>query len=203
MKKLQIALISLLMVFPLCFAVAGDDKEEKYAETMAKFKQNPTVSKFLGEAYGYAVFPTIGKGGLGIGGAHGKGRVYKGSAVTGTTKMSQVTIGFQAGGQAFSQIVLFENKKSFDKFTTGKFEFGAQATAVAIQASAGAAAGTTGNTAGASSKADAGKQNAEWVNGMVVFTYAKGGLMYEASLGGQKFSYKAKGKDKSKDKEKK
>ncbi|SMF28960.1 Lipid-binding SYLF domain-containing protein [Alteromonadaceae bacterium Bs31] len=198
MKHLSHIIISVLLVLPLSFAYGGEGKDEKYAESLATFKENPIVQKFLSKAYGYALFPTIGKGGLGIGGAHGKGRVYKSGTETGTTKMTQITIGFQAGGQAYSQIILFENKKSFDKFTSGEFEFGAQATAVAIKASAGAAAGTTGNTAGATSKGDAGKQTAEWVNNMVVFTYAKGGLMYEASLGGQKFSYKSKGESKKK-----
>jgi len=194
--------IALLLAFPFVCVHAGDDNKN-YNEALAKFKANPTVQKFLSSAYGYALFPTIGKGGLGIGGAHGKGRVYQAGNLKGTSKMTQVTIGFQAGGQAFSQLILFKNKDAFDKFTTGKFEFGAQATAVAITASAGAAAGTTGNTAGATSKADAGAQAAEYVNGMMIFTYAKGGLMYEASIGGQKFSYKPAGeKGKGKEKEK-
>ncbi|XEM48886.1 YSC84-related protein [Agaribacterium sp. ZY112] len=172
------------------FSATSFADDDKYAESLAKFKANPAVGSKLNSAYAYALFPTIGKGGFGIGGAHGKGKVYKSGAVTGTSKMSQLTIGLQLGGQAYSQIILFQNKKAYDQFTSGKFEFGAQATAVAITASANASAGTTGNAAGASSKADAGVQNAEWVNGMLVFTYAKGGLMYEASIGGQKFSYK-------------
>jgi len=180
-----------LITLPFTLAQAGEDK---YAESLAEFKKSAVVQKFLKDAYGYALFPTIGKGGLGIGGAHGKGQVYRAGTVTGVAKMSQLTIGLQAGGQAFSQIIFFENQKSFEQFTKGEFEFGAQATAVAITASANAQAGTTGNAAGASRKADAGVQKAEYVKGMVVFTYAKGGLMYEASLGGQKFSYKSKEK---------
>ncbi|TVZ41197.1 Las17-binding protein actin regulator [Alteromonadaceae bacterium 2753L.S.0a.02] len=184
----------LIVIFSLLFfqiAVAGNDEDENYRHALAKFQTNPNVSAKLAKAYGYALFPTIGKGGLGVGGAHGSGRVYKAGAVTGTTKMTQITIGFQAGGQAYSQLILLQDKRAYDSFTSGEFEFGAQATAVAITASAGAAAGTTGNTVGASAKANAGKQAADYVNGMMVFTYAKGGLMYEAALGGQKFSYKA------------
>ena len=184
-----------LLLTPLTNLYADD---AKYSATMAEFKKNPVVQKFLGKAYGYAVFPNIGKGGLGIGGAHGKGKVYQGGNVTGTTKMTQLTIGLQAGGQAYSQLIMFENKASYEKFTKGEYEFGAQATAVAIKASANAAAGTTGNAAGATSKGDAGAQNAQYVNGMVVFTYAKGGLMYEASLGGQKYKFEALNKKKEK-----
>ncbi|WP_185233831.1 YSC84-related protein [Teredinibacter franksiae] len=184
-----------LLLTPLTNLYADD---AKYSATMAEFKKNPVVQKFLGKAYGYAVFPNIGKGGLGIGGAHGKGKVYQGGNVAGTTKMTQLTIGLQAGGQAYSQLVLFENKASYDKFTQGEYEFGAQATAVAIKASANATAGTTGNAAGATSKGESGAQNAQYVNGMVVFTYAKGGLMYEASLGGQKYKFEALNKKKEK-----
>ena len=168
---------------------AGDDDNKKYQEALAKFKENPTVSQFFGKSYGYALFATIGKGGFGIGGAHGKGRVFKSGAHTGNTKMTQVTIGFQAGGQAFSQIIFFENQEAYDKFTTGKFEFGAQASAIAIQASANAQAGTTGNAANASGTDEVGKAAAQYTNGMVVFTVAKGGLMYEATVGGQKFNF--------------
>jgi lipid-binding SYLF domain-containing protein len=144
----------------------------------------------IASSYGYAVFPTIGKGGLGIGGAGGSGCVYAGGKQTGTSKMGQVTIGFQAGGQAFSQIILFENQESFDKFTTGKFEFGAQATAVALTAAAQAEAGTKGaaSSVGVSDEKSGGN-TASFTNGMAVFTVAKGGLMYEASIGGQKFGY--------------
>lgn len=103
--------------------------------------------------------------------------------------MTQLTVGLQLGGQAFSQIIFFEDKRAFDEFTNGNFEFGAQATAVAITAGASAAATTTGDSASASG----GKHDATTVgkyhNGMATFTVAKGGLMYEASVGGQKFSY--------------
>jgi lipid-binding SYLF domain-containing protein len=106
--------------------------------------------------------------------------------------MTQVTIGLQLGGQAYSEIIFFESKAAFDKFTSGNFEFGAQASAVAITAGASAQAGTSGATAGASATQKDAATAAKYTNGMAVFTVAKGGLMYEASLGGQKFSYTPK-----------
>ena len=138
------------------------------------------------------MFPTIGKGGIGIGGAHGSGRVYVKDAYVGDTSMTQITLGFQLGGQAYSQIIFLEDERAFNEFTGGNFEFSAQATAVAITAGASASTSTTGNTAGASG----GKNNAalagDYQKGYAIFTVAKGGLMYEASIGGQKFSYKPK-----------
>jgi lipid-binding SYLF domain-containing protein len=106
--------------------------------------------------------------------------------------MTQITVGFQLGGQAFSQIIFFEDKRAFDEFTGGNFEFGAQATAVAITAGASAQAGTTGPSASASGTQHRSKNIAEYYKGMAVFTVTKGGLMYEASIGGQKFNYKRK-----------
>ena len=106
--------------------------------------------------------------------------------------MTQITVGFQLGGQAYSQIIFFEDKRAYDEFTNGNFEFGAQATAVAITAGASAQAGTTGPSATASGTQHAAKTAAKYYKGMAVFTVAKGGLMYEASIGGQKFGYSPK-----------
>ncbi len=161
---------------------------DNYSDTVDLFR-NAVSSEFFDNSYGYAVFPTIGKGGVGIGGAHGQGRVYSKGAHVGDTKMTQLTIGFQLGGQAFSQIIFFEDERAFTEFTSGNFEFGAQATAVAITASASAAVTTTGTAASASGgKNDAKTIGADY-KGMAIFTVAKGGLMYEATVGGQKFSY--------------
>lgn len=177
-----------LLVLPLLMASLAwaDD----YADTVKVFKSAGESGKFFQNAYGYAVFPTIGKGGVGIGGAHGKGRVYAGGKHVGNTSMTQVTIGAQLGGQAYSQIIFFEDKRAFDEFTYGNFEFGAQATAVAITAGASASAGTSGRSAGASSGRHDAATVGAYNKGMAIFTVAKGGLMYEASVGGQKFSYK-------------
>ena len=192
MKLFKILVAGSFLVFGASSAWA-DATPAECQETAANFKSlSGNLSSLLGSAYGYAVFPTIGKGGFGIGGAGGSGCVYAGGGQTGTSKMGQVTIGFQAGGQAFSQIILFEDKETFDKFTTGEFEFGAQASAVALTAAAQAEAGTKGSTAavGTSDEKSGGKA-ASYTNGMAVFTVAKGGLMYEASIGGQKFGYEA------------
>jgi hypothetical protein len=164
---------------------------EDYSGTIKIFKTSPAVQPFFETAYGYAVFPTIGKGAIGIGGAHGKGQVYRGGKVTGYTSMTQLTIGFQLGGQAYTQIIFFKDKRAYDEFTSGNFEFGAQATAVAITAGATAQAGTGGGGASATAGGGkAGKQESGYENGMAIFTYVKGGLMYEASIGGQKFNFK-------------
>lgn len=119
--------------------------------------------------------------------------MYAGGKVVGFTSTSDVSIGFQAGGQAYSQIIFFQDAEALKKFTTGKFEFAASASAIAVQSSAGASSGTEGTGASASGSKTAEKHtaNAEYQNGMVVFTMAKGGLMYAATIAGQKYSYDA------------
>ncbi len=191
-KGIQACLLGMLLALPLAGAWAEESEEAKYRDTIKVFQDAGESGGFFGNSYGYAVFPTIGKAGLVVGGAYGKGRVYAGGTHVGDTSMTQMSLGFQAGGQAYSQIVFFEDKRAFDEFTSGEFEFGAQATAVAITAGVSAGATTTGSSAGASG----GKHDATTVGsyhkGMAVFTVAKGGLMYEASVSGQKFSYTAR-----------
>ena len=154
-------------------AFAQKDVSDKSAEAIKEFKKtNEKIDKYFSSAYGYAVFPSIGKGGLGIGGATGNGTIYKGGAVVGDCKMTQLTIGFQAGGQSYSEVIFFQDKASFERFTADKFEFSAQATAVAL-------------TSGAAFDVD-------YRDGILVFTVVKGGLMYEASVGGQKFKTEMK-----------
>jgi lipid-binding SYLF domain-containing protein len=159
---------------------------EECQQTLANFKELGNVPELLAESYGYAVLPTIGKGGMGIGAAGGTGCVFAGGRHTGNVSMGQITIGFQLGGQAYSQIILFKNADTYNDFTKGQFEFGADATAVAL--TYGAAAGAS--TKGASASAGDTKGVGAWKRGMAVFTLAKGGLMYEASIGGQKFNFK-------------
>jgi lipid-binding SYLF domain-containing protein len=187
-KRLFAWLVPLVLAAALTPAHADD-----YTTTINKFKKAGESASFFNNSYGYAVFPTIGKGGVGIGGAHGKGHVYEKGAYVGDASMTQVTVGAQLGGQAFSQIIFFEDKRAFDQFTTGEFEFGAQANAIAITAAAGASA-STGAGAGTnkSVSSDTAATKGGYKDGMAVFTVAKGGLMYEASIGGQKFSYKPK-----------
>lgn len=167
-------------------AVASD-----YEDTIQSFRAADDTAEFFDSAYAYVVFPTIGKGGIGIGGAHGSGRVYRQGEYVGKTKVTQLTIGLQLGGQAFSQMIFLEDERAFESFTSGNFEFSAQATAVALTAGVSAEANTGGGaTAGASGgRNDASLSHGGYRKGMAIFTIARGGLMYEASLGGQKFSY--------------
>lgn len=162
---------------------------EKCKETLGKFRNLGNVPELLAESYGYAVLPTIGKGGIGIGGAGGTGCVFARGTHTGKVSMGQITIGWQLGGQAYSQIILFKNVDVYNDFIKGQFEFGADATAVAL--TYGAAAGAS--TKGASASAGDTKAAGAWKRGMAVFTLAKGGLMYEVSIGGQKFKFKPLG----------
>jgi lipid-binding SYLF domain-containing protein len=180
--------------FGACFLTLGallalPAQADEYDETIAVFRKAEESGKFFTNAYGYAVFPTVGKGGIGIGGAYGKGRVYEKGKVIGDTSMTQLSAGFQLGGQAFSQIIFFQNAEALRLFTKGEFEFGAEASAVAITLGASAKAGSTGATAGASAVPDKAKVVGAYNKGMAVFTIAKGGLMYEATISGQKFSY--------------
>jgi lipid-binding SYLF domain-containing protein len=184
------ALLTSLLLGVLALALPAPASADNYSETIKIFKDAGESAQFFGKSYGYAVFPNIGKGGLGVGGAYGKGQVYAGGALVGKTSMTQLSFGFQAGGQGYSMIIFFEDNRAFDEFTSGNFEFGAQASAVAITAGAQAGAGTGGATAGASG----GKKDAttvgEYKKGVAPFVIIKGGLMYEAALSGAKFSYK-------------
>jgi len=187
----KLTILVFLAVFLAGINIAYADS---YSETIDVFKKSDTVKPFFENCYGYAVFPTIGKGGIGIGGAYGTGRVYAKGTPTGTAKLFKGTIGFQLGGQAFSQMIFFEDQRAFEEFTSGNFEFDAAASAVAITAGVQAKAGTEGATAGASAGPATGKQvKTSYRKGMAVFVQAKGGLMYEAAIGGQKFSYTADG----------
>jgi lipid-binding SYLF domain-containing protein len=173
-------------------AASAPARADDYADTVQLFKNAGQSGTFFDKAYGYAVFPTVGKGALGIGGARGKGRVYAQGKYVGDATLTQVSIGFQAGGQAYSQIVFFEDERAYREFTSGEFGFGAGVSAVAITAAASATASTTGNSAGISGGKKDATTTGEYFKGMAVFTIAKGGLMYEAALAGQKFSFRAK-----------
>jgi len=165
---------------------------DKYDDTVTLFKNAGQSASFFAKSYGYAVFPTIGKGGLGIGAAHGSGRVYQQGQYVGDTSLTQITVGLQAGGESYSQIIFLEDQRAFEEFTSGNFEFDATAGAVAITASAQGSTGTTGSSVAASGgKKDAATAGG-YHKGMAVFTIVKGGAMYQATLGGQKFSYKAR-----------
>jgi lipid-binding SYLF domain-containing protein len=174
MKVQSMVICLILTAMAASGAAAWDAEEEKKAqEAVAEFrKADPKMEAFFDKAYGYAVFPTVGKGGIGIGGAYGSGLVYAKGAVTGRTSLKQVSVGFQWGGQAYREIIFFEGKENFEDFTAGNFELSGQVSAVAV--TAGIAAET------------------KYSNGVAIFTMAKGGLMYEAAVAGQKFSYDPK-----------
>ncbi len=183
--RIRTALMAVLLV-----GWSGHALADGYDDALEVFKRAGASADYFDNSYGYALFPTIGKGAIGIGGGGGKGRVYVGGRHVGNTSMIQLTIGFQLGGQAYSMIIFFEDERAFREFTSGNFEFGAQATAVAITAAASASASTAG---GGTASASGGRHDAAtaggYTKGLAVFTVATGGLMYEASLGGAKFNY--------------
>ncbi len=167
---------------------------DSYSDTIADFKQSGASADFFRTAYAYAVFPTVGEGGFIVGAAIGKGRVYVHSRLVGDTTMTQGSIGFQAGGKAYSQIIFFRDKRALAEFQSGSFEFAAGASVTAITASAGGSAGTAGASASVSGTVNNGTTaTLGYEKGMAVFTLAKGGLMYAATIAGQKFSYKPRG----------
>ena len=142
-----------------------DDAKEDFIE------KDGLMKDLFTNAYGYVIFPNVGKGGIGIGGAVGNGIVYQGGQIIGKAKLTQLSIGFQFGGQAYREVIFFESEAVLDRFKEDKIEFSAQASAVAVDEGASA--------------------NVKYNEGVMIFTQQKGGLMYEASIGGQKFNYSA------------
>jgi lipid-binding SYLF domain-containing protein len=163
--------IRITFIMLLVFVMAGFSQEndvDKAREAIEDFKKvDAAITELFDNSYGYAVLPGIGKGGIGIGGAGGKGSVFKGGEPVADVKMSQVTIGFQLGGQKYAEVIFFENEKAYTRFVEKDFEFAAQVSAVALASGASA--------------------DAKFKDGMLIFTQALGGLMYEASIGGQRF----------------
>ncbi|MGO9515322.1 MAG: YSC84-related protein [Steroidobacteraceae bacterium] len=192
MNKLLYALTSAALVMVVATARAAPDAAD-YQNTIALFKNAGQSAAFFNKSYAYAVFPTVGEGAFVVGGAGGKGGVFVGGRLVGTSIMAQVTLGFQLGGKAYSEIIFFEDKRALDEFESGNFEFGADASVVAVTAAAGASAGTNGAQAGASGGMKDAATAGVYYKGMAVFTIAKGGLMYEAAVAGQKFWYKPLG----------
>ena len=178
MKKLFAVLITFGLISANIYAQdwkpnVNDKLDLSVAQAIIKANESdPTLSMWFESAYAYAVYPKIGKGGFIVGGAGGKGLVIRGTSTVGETSLSQVTIGAQIGGQVYAQYIMFKDQTAFEHFTRGNFEMGAQVSAVAI-------------TLGAS-------KEASYDGGVAVFTLADGGLMLEASVGGQKFKYKAR-----------
>ncbi len=188
LKRLKFTLPLLTILFVIGFSqIASADK---YSDTINKFKKSEATQKFFETCYGYAVLPIVGKAGVGIGGSYGAGRVYKDNTITGTIFLVKISVGFQLGGQAFSEIIFLQDERAYNEFISGNFEFDASASAVAITAGAQLKAGTEGLTAGASAGPATGDfANIDYLKGIAVFIQTKGGLMYEASIGGQKFRF--------------
>lgn len=185
MKTNLILVMLMFLTFPLTPATADD-----YTDTIEVFIKSDAVKPFFNEAYGYAVFPLIGKGAIILGGAYGAGRVYRQGDISGTATLFKVNFGFQIGGQAFREIIFFQDKRAYDEFTSEGFEFDGSLSAVVITLGAQAQAGTQGNTAGASVGPATGAQaETSYTKGMAVFVHTIGGLMYEVSVGGQRFSF--------------
>ena len=172
MKKIY--LITLFCFLVVTAYAQSEKKVEEIIEDSKEAKEDFLegdwqMKKHFNESYGYVIYPNVGKAGLGIGGAAGNGVAYEQGVMVGMAKLSQLSIGFQAGGQAYREVIFFESKKEMDRFKENKVELSAQVSAVAV-------------TAGASA-------DAKYVEGVMVFTMQKGGLMYEASVGGQKFKF--------------
>ena len=163
-----------------------------YSDTVTLFENAGESASFFQNCYGYAVFPTVGKAGFIIGGAHGSGRVYEQGRYVGDASMNQLSAGFQLGAQGYSQIIFFEDRRAFEEFTKGNFEFGADVNAVAITAAAGGSVGTTGVNGEISGGMKDARTAGKYYKGMAVFTIVKGGAMYQAAVAGQKFSYSPK-----------
>ncbi len=171
MKRLATVVATMLLGSVLAAPLKAQ-KESEVEEAIATFiEKDPDMKEWFSSSYGYVVFPNVGKAGFGIGGAHGNGLVYEGGKLVGKAELKEVTVGLQLGGQSFVEVIFFKDKTAFDDFTRGNFEFGAQVSAVAL-------------TAGASA-------DLAYNGGVAVMTMAKGGLMYEASVGGQKFEYES------------
>jgi len=183
--KMHAYLILLLLAFPFAEVMA-----DTYEDAIKVFRNAGESGSFFKKSYGYAVFPNIGKAGFIVGGSYGKGKVYFASGdFVGDAKVYKGNIGWQLGGQVFSQILFFEDKRAFDEFTNGNFEFSADASAVAITAGASASASTAGSSAGISGGRNDATTVGSYFKGVATFTVARGGLMYEAAVGGQKYKF--------------
>lgn len=176
MNMLRRSLVAvLLLTNSLAMAAWEPDNKNKLELSAAKAileakEKDPDLAAWFEAATAYAVFPRVGKAGIGVGGARGKGLVIQGDATIGKVTLTQLTVGLQLGGQVYSEFIFFKDQTALDDFKRGNFELGAQVSAVAVNAGA--------------------SRDASYNKGVAVFTIAEGGLMYEASVGGQKFKYK-------------
>ena len=190
MKNMMRVLISGAVLAMSFGAAQAAPEPVKMEDAISLFRHAGESSWFFRHSYGYVVFPTVGEGAFIVGGAGGKGGVFIHGKQVGEATLAQVSVGFQAGGQAYSEIIFFADKRSADEFESGNFEFGADAKVVAITAGADVSAATNGSGAGVSGGEKDARTIGHYYKGMAVFTIAKGGLMYQAAVSGQKFSFK-------------
>lgn len=167
----------LLMTFSATAMAGWDpnkpDEVDDAQVAIAAFKAtDPDLETFFDKAFGYAVYPSVGKAGMGIGGAYGKGIVYEKGKEIGTSSLKQLSMGFEFGGENYREIIFFEDEKTLEDFKQGNYELGAQASAVALKKGA--------------------SKNTDFNDGVAVFTQTKGGLMFDVSVGGQKFTFEPK-----------
>jgi lipid-binding SYLF domain-containing protein len=188
MNYIRASLVSIFIIFSIYFI--NPALADQYTNTIDTFIKSDAVKPFFNEAYGYAVFPKVGKAAYVLGGAYGVGRVYKQGIITGTSAMKKLSLGFQIGAQMFSQIIFFQDKRAYEDFTKERFVFDGSFSAVALTLGTQAHAGTRGSSAGASIGPATGIQaRTEYHKGMAVFIHTLGGLMYEMSVSGQNFSF--------------
>jgi lipid-binding SYLF domain-containing protein len=171
-------------------ATAGHAEGDKYQEALTSFKQSPQSGRFFEKAYGYAIFPEVGKAGLIVGGEHGDGQVYEKGKLVGTATLGQVSVGAQAGAKEYAEIIFFETKLDFDRFTAGEFQLEGNAEATAITLNASASAGTDANTASASTTRNNAATSGGYNKGVAIFTITRGGLLAGVSVGGQRIKFK-------------
>jgi lipid-binding SYLF domain-containing protein len=188
MKKSYLFLIvgSLVMLVSSADTFAAKD----FSSTIDVFKESPKANQLFEDAYGYAVFPTVGEGAAIIGATYGKGQLYQGDKLAGDVTLTGLSIGPQIGGDAFSEIIFFKDKDAYDKFASGKYNFNAKASVNAVAASAQVEAGELGTYASANTTSDTGAYTASYDDGVAVLVRGKNGLMAKASVGGQHFSVK-------------
>jgi lipid-binding SYLF domain-containing protein len=190
MKNMMRVLIAGAALSVSFTSARADSDPVKTEHAINLFRHAGESAWFFRHSYGYAIFPTVGEGAFVVGGAGGKGQVFVHGQQVGEATLAQVSVGFQAGGQAYSEIIFFADKRSADEFESGNFEFGADAKVVAITAGADVSAATNGSGAGVSGGEKDARTVGHYYKGMAVFTIAKGGLMYQAAVSGQKFSFK-------------
>ena len=175
MFKKMVSLLLMVSVFTTAFSQTSERiaslKIDAENAKKAFLKQDSTMSRFFNNSAGYVIFPNVGKGGRIVGGASGNGIVYVNGQPIGSARLSMVSIGLQAGGQAYREVIFFETNEQLERFKQNKFEFAAQVSAVAATAGISASSG--------------------YSEGVAVFTMAKKGLMTEAAVGGQKFNFTA------------